>query len=148
MTMGCFLWKATCRETCPCRLGRGQRKRAGKHLAGALLHSVISPLVSHKPLSLLKNPFPKRISKLEYAPSCSWDKGSQYTKKQIYIAKKDESTSKKKPKTASAGNGRRPHPRFLSSRLRFWPVAIRKASMLTRQRSRRRKRPMPCQSLA
>jgi len=40
MTTECFLWKATCRETCPCRLGRGQRKRAGgKHLAGALLHS-------------------------------------------------------------------------------------------------------------
>src|SRR5947209_2088760 len=28
MMTECFLWKATCRETCPCRLGRGQRKRA------------------------------------------------------------------------------------------------------------------------
>jgi hypothetical protein len=37
--LGLLLWKATCRETCPCRLGRGQRKRAGRHLAGALLHS-------------------------------------------------------------------------------------------------------------
>ena|SRR2546423_138121 len=36
--LGLLLWKATCRETCPCRLGRGQRKRTGRHLAGALLH--------------------------------------------------------------------------------------------------------------
>jgi hypothetical protein len=35
---GTFLWKATCRETCPCRLGRGQRKRSERNLAGALLH--------------------------------------------------------------------------------------------------------------
>ena len=36
--MRCFLWKAVCSETGLYRLGRGQRKRAGKHLAGALLH--------------------------------------------------------------------------------------------------------------
>src|SRR5260221_12342938 len=49
---------------------------------------------------------------------------------------------------ASGGNGRRPHPRFLSRRLRFWPAAIRKASQLTRHSSRKRKRRTPCQSLA
>jgi len=37
--LGLLLWKATCRETCPCRLGRGQWKRTVRHLAGALLHS-------------------------------------------------------------------------------------------------------------
>jgi hypothetical protein len=34
--------------------------------------------------------------------------------------------------TASAGKGRRPHPRFCSKRLRFWPEAIMRASQLTR----------------
>src|SRR5436309_3279646 len=56
--------------------------------------------------------------------------------------------AKKEAQRASTGNGRRPHPRFLSKRLRFCPAAIRKASMLTRQSSRKRKRRMPCQSLA
>ncbi len=54
----------------------------------------------------------------------------------------------KRAQTASAGQGRRPQPRFLSNRLRFCPAAIRKASQLTRQSSRSRKRRMPCQSLA
>src|SRR6266566_4573495 len=55
---------------------------------------------------------------------------------------------KKEAQKASVGNGRRPHPRFLSNRFRFCPAAIRKASLLTRQRSRKRKRRKPCQSLA
>ena len=50
--------------------------------------------------------------------------------------------------TASAGNGRRPQPRFLSRRLRFCPAAMTWASQLTRQSHRKRKRLMPCQSLA
>jgi hypothetical protein len=33
----------------------------------------------------------------------------------------------------SAGNGHRPHPRFLSNRLRFCPAAITNASQLTRK---------------
>ncbi len=66
--------------------------------------------------------------------------------------KKRTSTSRKRPQKealmASVGNGRHPQPRFLSNRLRFCPAAIRKASMLTRQSSRKRKRRIPCQSLA
>ena len=50
--LGLLLWKATCRETCPCRLGRGQRKRAGKHLAGALLHSREGPTEKGESTSL------------------------------------------------------------------------------------------------
>src|SRR5258708_1399168 len=49
--------------------------------------------------------------------------------------------------TASAGKGRRPHPRFCSKRLRFWPDAIIRASQLTGQSRRRRKRPIPCHCL-
>ena len=45
---------------------------------------------------------------------------------------------------ASAGKGRRPHPRFCSKRLRFWPEAIIRASQLTRQSRRKRKHPMLC----
>jgi hypothetical protein len=45
---------------------------------------------------------------------------------------------------ASVGNGRRPHPRFCRRRLRFWPEAITKASQLTRQSRRKRKRRIPC----
>src|ERR1700726_4745962 len=56
-------------------------------------------------------------------------------------------TAKKRAQTASAGNGRRPHPRFLSSRLRFCPAARIRPSQLTRHSSRKRKRRMPCQSL-
>src|SRR6266852_6254193 len=56
--------------------------------------------------------------------------------------------AKKKADGASAGNGRRPQPRFLRRRFRFCPAAIRKASQLTRQSHRKRKRRMPCQSLA
>src|SRR5437762_12496988 len=74
------------------------------------------------------------------------------------IGKKNEQSSKtgranhpkaakKEAQRASTGNGRRPHPRFLSKRLRF-PAAIRKASQLTRQSRRKRKRRRPCQSLA
>src|SRR5258708_155619 len=37
--MICFLWKAVCSETGLYSLGRGQRRRAVKYLAGALLHS-------------------------------------------------------------------------------------------------------------
>jgi hypothetical protein len=48
---------------------------------------------------------------------------------------------------APAGHGRRPHPRFLSKRLRFCPVALISASQFTRQRRRKRKRLMPCHSL-
>jgi len=36
--MICVLWKAVCSETGLYSLGRGQRRRAGKYLAGALLH--------------------------------------------------------------------------------------------------------------
>src|SRR5438128_3025118 len=56
--------------------------------------------------------------------------------------------AKKEAQRASTGNGRRPHPRFLSKRLRFCPAAIRRASQLTRQSNRKRKRLSPCQSLA
>jgi len=49
---------------------------------------------------------------------------------------------------ASVGNGRRPHPLFCSNRLRFWPEAVTRASQLTLQSRRKRKRRMPCQSLA
>jgi hypothetical protein len=35
---GMFLWKAGCSETGLSSLGRGQRRRAAKYLAGALLH--------------------------------------------------------------------------------------------------------------
>src|SRR5437868_4620883 len=56
--------------------------------------------------------------------------------------------AKKEAQRASTGNGRRPHPRFLSKRLRFCPAAIRKDSLLTSQSSRKRKRRRPCQSLA
>src|SRR3989440_931422 len=56
--------------------------------------------------------------------------------------------AKKEAQRASTGNGRRPHPRFLSKRLRFCPAAIRRASQLTRQSNRKRKRRRPCQSLA
>src|SRR2546421_1626120 len=45
--------------------------------------------------------------------------------------------AKKEAQRASTGNGRRPHPRFLSKRLRFCPAAIRKASQLTRQSNRK-----------
>lgn len=48
---------------------------------------------------------------------------------------------------APSGHGRRPQPRFLSSRLRFCPAALISASPFTRQSRRRRKRLMPCQSL-
>ena len=44
-------------------------------------------------------------------------------------------------------HGRRPHPRFLRSRLRFCPAARMSASQLTRQSRRKRKRRIPCQSL-
>src|SRR5438270_13405065 len=56
--------------------------------------------------------------------------------------------TKKKAHSASTGNGRRPHPRFLSKRFRFWPAAIRNASQFTRQSHRKRKRRNPCQSFA
>src|SRR5205807_8489097 len=56
--------------------------------------------------------------------------------------------AKKEAQRASTGNGRRPHPRFLSKRLRFCPAAIRKASQLTRQSRRKRMHRKPCQSLA
>src|SRR2546426_9354715 len=56
--------------------------------------------------------------------------------------------AKKRGKTASAGSGRRPHPRFWSKRLRFCPEAVTRASQLTLQSSRKRKRRIPCQSLA
>src|SRR5215207_3998821 len=49
---------------------------------------------------------------------------------------------------APLGNGRRPQPRQLNSRLRFWPAAIRSASPLTFSSPRSRKRRSPCQSLA
>src|SRR5260221_2510263 len=38
-------------------------------------------------------------------------------------------SAKKEAQKASIGNGRRPHPRFLSNRFRFCPAAIRKASL-------------------
>jgi len=44
---------------------------------------------------------------------------------------------------ASVGNGRRPHPRFCRRRLRFCPEAITRASQLTRQSRRKRKRRIP-----
>src|SRR2546421_2726416 len=56
--------------------------------------------------------------------------------------------AQKEAKRASTGNGRRPHPRFLSKRLRFCPAAIRNASQLTRQSRRKRNRRRPWQSLA
>src|SRR6266516_4516043 len=59
-----------------------------------------------------------------------------------------QEATKKKAHIASAGNGRRPQPRFLSKRFRFCPAAIRNASQLTRQSRRKRKRRMPCHSLA
>src|SRR5258708_30021775 len=72
-------------------------------------------------------------------------KNDQYSKS----GRADHPTAaKKKAPRASVGKGGRPHPRFLSNRLRFCPAAIRKASMLTRQSNRNRKRRMPCQSLA
>ena len=37
--MMCILWKAVCSETGQYSLGRGQRNRAARHLAGVLLHS-------------------------------------------------------------------------------------------------------------
>jgi hypothetical protein len=49
---------------------------------------------------------------------------------------------------APPGHGRRPHPRQLSSRLRFWPAAMSSASVLTRHNRRKRKRRKPCQSCA
>src|SRR5712692_612717 len=55
--------------------------------------------------------------------------------------------AKKRAKAASAGQGRRPHPCFLSRRLRFCPAARMSALQLTRQRSRKRKHLIPCQSL-
>jgi len=61
---------------------------------------------------------------------------------------KQHAAMKKKAHIACAGNGRRPQPRFLRRRFRFCPAAIRKASQLTRQSLRKRKRRMPCQSLA
>src|SRR5215470_18440710 len=48
---------------------------------------------------------------------------------------------------ASVGNGRLPHPRFCRRRLRFCPEAITRASQLTRQSRRKRKRRMPCHCL-
>jgi hypothetical protein len=45
------------------------------------------------------------------------------------------------------GNGRL-HPRWLSSRLRFWPAAIGSASALNFGRPRSRKRYRPCHALA
>ncbi len=50
--------------------------------------------------------------------------------------------------TASVGNGRRPQPRFRNKRLRFCPEAVTRASQLTRQSRRKRKRRIPCHSLA
>src|SRR5258708_33745229 len=50
--------------------------------------------------------------------------------------------------TASAGNGRRPHPRFCNKRLRFCPVAVTRASQVTFWSRRKRKRRIPCHSLA
>ncbi len=56
--------------------------------------------------------------------------------------------AKAKEKAVPLGNGRRPQPRLLRSRLRFCPAAIINASQLTRQSRRNRKRLNPCQSLA
>src|SRR6266567_4957782 len=56
-------------------------------------------------------------------------------------------STQKEAHRASTGNGRRPHPRFLSNRLRFCPAARIKPSQFTRQRSRKRKRRMPCHCL-
>src|SRR5437879_8963872 len=49
--------------------------------------------------------------------------------------------------TAPCGHGRRPHPCLVSSRLRFCPVALIRASQFTRQRRRKRKRLIPCHCL-
>ena len=46
------------------------------------------------------------------------------------------------------GHGRRPQPRRRSRRLRFCPVAVSRACVLTLGRRRSRKRRSPCQSLA
>ena len=45
------------------------------------------------------------------------------------------------------GHPRRPHPRQLSSRLRFWPVAVINASILTFSDRLKRNRAMPCHCL-
>ena len=57
-------------------------------------------------------------------------------------------SSQKEALAASDGNGCRPHPRFLSNRLRFCPAAITNASQLTFQRRLKRKRRIPCHSFA
>src|SRR6266567_6973411 len=56
-------------------------------------------------------------------------------------------STQKEAHRASTGNGRPPHPRFLSNRLRFCPAARISPSQLTRQSRRKRKRRIPCQSL-
>src|SRR6266702_6980948 len=50
--------------------------------------------------------------------------------------------------TPPVGNGRRPQPRFCNKRLRFCPEAVTRASQLTRQSRRKRKRRIPCHSFA
>ncbi len=49
--MICSLWKAVCVEMRPYRLGRGQRKRAEKYLASALLHfeAEAGGVIPHRP---------------------------------------------------------------------------------------------------
>src|SRR5829696_6269698 len=49
---------------------------------------------------------------------------------------------------APLGNGRRPQPRRLNRRFRFWPAAISSASPFTLSSPRKRNRRSPCQSLA
>jgi hypothetical protein len=50
--------------------------------------------------------------------------------------------------SAPSGKGRRPQPARLSRRLRFWPLAVSNAAVLTRHRRRKRNRRNPCHSLA
>ena len=63
--------------------------------------SGVSP--SHKRSRVLKNSFTKLISKMGYALSCSRDKVSQSTRKQIYSTKKDEQTTQQQPKKRHRG---------------------------------------------
>jgi len=79
------------------------------------------------------------------------EKLNQSAKEKILFQKRMNTppkNSQKEAHMASDGNGRRPHPRFLSKRLRFCPAAITKASQLTLQSRLKRKRRMPCHSFA
>ena len=63
------------------------------------------------------------------------------------VTSRDAGTSGRTP-ADPLGKGRHPQPRRLRSRLRFWPVAIRSASVLTFDSPRSRNRTKSCHCLA